>query len=156
MPNAFLIFLIAFSGITGWLMLREPADISLANAPATSTKKAKAKQPETTPATTPDQVAAKTEDPFQKHLRSTTLAFIDFTDATLEEAIAFLQLQTTEHTGVSKSLSFRFSNEESKILDTTITVFAENISMADALDLICEKAQCHWEIADNEILILTS
>lgn len=155
-PNAFFIFLMAFSGITGWLILREPATISMTDAAVIPDKKPeleKAKTEKPSTPTIPDK-----QDPIRSQLADITLPVLDLNNATLSEAIYFLQLRAAELSSdatAAQSLHFRFSNEESEILHQSITLYAEDITLADALNLICEKAQCHWEIEDHQVLIIT-
>ncbi len=157
-PNAFLIFLLAFSAVTGWLMLREPAATSMASPTNSTSTDTKVQKNEVAPTNQTSVTTSEQQDPLLSRLINTSLPVFELNHVTLGEAIDSLQLRATEltpNTTVTKSLSFSFSNEESTTINKPITLYAEDISLADALTLICEKAQCNWVINDDQVLIIT-
>jgi len=153
--NAFIMFLLAFSGITGWLMLREPATITVAGKVNTPRKKATEPKPSNMNDAPPVVSIPDEQSLMRSRLSKTILPVLDLENVTIEEAVEFLRLRTLELASfkntLSNSLSFLVSEQEFQ--ENLITAFAEDISLTDALDLICEKAGCHWEIIDAQVVI---
>ena len=162
--NAFFIFLLAFSGITGWLMLREPVPITLSGTEPTKTESEQTAQPNPQPTGVTVTPPSDRTHPVRDRLNQIVLPVIDLENANLEEAINFLRLRTHELTADSKPFSFSciikktaiasdLSHSEQPSDQQTIPLYAEDLSLAEALDLICEKANCHWEISEHSIVI---
>lgn len=159
-PNACLVFLLAFSGVTGWLLLREPAEVTV-----TGTGDVASAQPDQREiGKTPAVALSDYHSPVRQALDSTEIPLLDLNDTTLEEAVDFLRLRSRELNSAA-GLSFRIirpaTDEAPHVLDTDrsstdplINIYEENISFADALDLICNKTDHHWEINDHHVLIL--
>ncbi|WP_435892670.1 hypothetical protein [Oceaniferula spumae] len=179
--NAFLIFLLSFSGITAWLMLREPAKITVADHRASaSEKKEKTDRASSTPTSSPE---ASSEAPdrtqlVRNKLSKVIIPVVDFREVSIEEAIDFLRVRAREldpdvaapSSGISfvirhpridsgsmdEELSEQLNTEAtaSTVGNKTINLYAEEVSLTEALDLICEKVDCRWEITDHHVVIL--
>jgi len=161
--NACLIFILCFSGITGWLMLREPASISVAGTHGAQTVKKESGKASPS-ATQPDQ-----DQVVRDKLSALIIPVMDFKETTIEEAMDFLRLRAYElapedapvNRGVSFIIRKPMVDSESDLAgnapsEKLINLYAEDISITDALDLICEKAECRWEItADSAIRIIS-
>ena len=150
MPNAFLIFLIAFSGVTGWLVLRHPAQVSQENAPLTPRE-------QISPPKIKEDITESTKSQHlaQTRLDNIVLPIIDLENTNLEEALEFLRLRSIElapHTPKAQP-SLSFENKASNLVSKNITLYAEDITLTEALNLICEKAVCRWEVTGYQITI---
>lgn len=169
--NACLIFILAFSGITGWLLLREPAEITVAGDERAPDEQVEASKPQSTVDDAPAATHSDHQSLVRQRLNSIVIPVLDLKEITIEEAMDFLRLRSrelnTDSTTPAYGISFvirkpRIDGHISDLgLDAgaspavqLINVYAENIRLTDALDIICEKAGCHWEIDDHHVLIL--
>jgi len=161
--NAFIIFLLAFSSITGWLMFRVPAAITVVDKDSETTQKS---QPTKIATTTVPQVSnPEPQSIIHTRLDNTVLPLLDLSNVTLEEAISFLQFRARELSTVQgDSTNSLYIVIAPEILTKSVTnsnelllfsVYAENINLADALDLICEKANCAWSADEYQVIITT-
>ena len=152
MPNAFLIFLIAFSGVTGWLVLRHPAQVSQENAPLTPRE-------QISPPKIKEDITESTKSQHlaQTRLDNIVLPIIDLENTNLEEAIEFLRLRALElapeNDEPQPSLDFVINTGADHSENRMINFYAEEITLTLALDRICLQAECKWEITGLTINI---
>ena len=173
-PNAFIIFLFAFSGITGWLMFRTPTSIEVTNTgtttdPAQEPEKVappiKKPQPVET-AAVPKITPPAPEEDIYSQLDKTILPLLDLSNVTLAEAIGFLEFRGREITAnqspPAKSLHIKphqadqetlYASMDGSARPPVFTLYAENITFTEALNLICEKADCYWEADEYQVTV---
>ncbi|MFK7911557.1 MAG: hypothetical protein AB8F34_13300 [Akkermansiaceae bacterium] len=163
---AMLIFVVSFAAITGWLVTRKPADSDLAQTPpvpssAEKDSKEKKTQPESNTPTTDVVAISDEEQELKKLLQSITIPRIDIQDEPLDQAIAFLNLSIRE-LEPRRLGSLNFLVRKPTVTDDaaptaadtrTVTLQAENISIADVIDRICTQTGHDWSIEDGTLVL---
>lgn len=156
--------LISFSAITGWLVIRKPADNNSPSSPPVPNTMLENPSP---PATPP----ADTRQIVSSHLQNIIIPSVNIKNASIEEALDYLRLKSYEvepsenhspknHSpkGISfilKKPSHASETPHLNIPDNTplISLTKNNISMKEYLDLICGSTGYHWEITNHTILL---
>ncbi len=169
MHIAILAFVASFAAITGWLIIRAPADHSadhaeaLAPEPTSPPAENKSIQ-ESEPASDEVIALSDTERLIRSMLNKLVIPVIDLENAPLEEALNVLALEIRELDPQQKTLRFIIKQPQDISTDSLepevtlpdpqqITIYEENITPTKALNLICEMANCRWEITDHSITL---
>lgn len=154
--NACLIFIVCFSAITGWLMFREPASISVSSVDAPAAKKSvSAQTPEPTAADVPSEVAEHTP----ASLDTLVIPVLDFREVALEEVVDFLNLKVREMEGSGRNYQFVISKAQDTVsmdAENTVSLYLEDVTFTEALNVICEEADCRWELSDGGVVRIFS
>lgn len=159
---AILVFLVSFAAITGWLVMRQPADSGVAHAsPVPRTDKLGTEQGNDNEK--PQEVVAVSdaERGLEQTLRSIIIPELDIEDVTLEDTISFLNFKLREIESSNLSdLGFIIRGKAPPELHggeipnpgtLKVTLKANDISVAAAIDLLCKQIGYRWQITDDSI-----
>ena len=163
---AVLIFVVSFAAITGWLVMRTPADIDVIQTPPPTAQPAETPAPKDKEQNDEESGTLAISDQdrdLKKALQSAIIPVLDLHETPLDEALAILNLKLRETQSTQfSSLSFivRTRPEPGDLghdlpdpMNQHITLRAENISVANAMDRICQQSRHHWRIEDETLVL---
>jgi len=105
---------------------------------------------------TQTSITSEQQTLISKKMEETVLPIIDLEGTTLEEALEFIRLRAIDLSSdkeIGPSLEFIISPETEKDSHQPIQFYAEDISISEALDSICDQVHCTWLIKDGSVTI---